>query len=116
MPMRNKPLGINILVIMFAVMGIMNIFTGLFTASAATTLSALSWIFVGPLLTVFGLAVFLLGVLQLYTAYGIYERKPWARLAIIVFAVLGLFAFPLGTIISLIILILLISPEVRSYL
>lgn len=52
-----------------------------------------------------------LGVLQGFMASGLRKLKPWARWAAVVFSVLGLIGFPIGTLISAYFLYLLLSEK-----
>lgn len=54
-----------------------------------------------------------LALLSLAVGYELRELKPWARIAAIVFAVIGLLGFPLGTLINGYILYLLLSQKGR---
>ncbi|EMI17845.1 putative membrane protein [Rhodopirellula maiorica SM1] len=58
-----------------------------------------------------GFLYFSLGLLQGFTAVGLRKLRPWARIVATVFSVLGLLAFPLGTLISAYILYLLLSEK-----
>ena len=52
-----------------------------------------------------------MGLLQGFTAYGIRRFKGWARIIAIIFSVIGLIVFPLGTLISGYFLYLLLSEK-----
>lgn len=52
-------------------------------------------------------------ILQLATGYGLRKLKSWARIPTALFSVLGLFAFPLGTLINGYILYLILSPKAK---
>lgn len=41
-----------------------------------------------------------LPLLQLLTAYGLFRRRPWGRLLALIFSLLYLFVFPLGTLLA----------------
>lgn len=56
-------------------------------------------------------AYLMLGTVQAATGYGLRRLQRWSRPIAIVFSILGLFAFPLGTIISGYILYLLLSHK-----
>ena len=56
-----------------------------------------------------------LGVLYIYLAKAIKEYKMWAKVVQIIFAVLGLFSFPIGTVIGIFVLwVLLINKETKN--
>lgn len=116
MPLKDKPMGVIFLILLFCVMGGINILAGIFSALAwdLTWVTNTFQIFGGVLLLA-SLILILLGIFQLAVAYGIYEREPWAKISVMLFAILGLLSFPVGTILSIIILILLFTPEVKTY-
>ena len=60
---------------------------------------------------VFGVVYVVLGLLQGATAIGLRRLQPWARIVGIVFSVIGLLGFPIGTLISAYILYLLASQK-----
>lgn len=60
-----------------------------------------------------GAAYLLLGAVQLATGIGLWQLKPWARTAQIALSVIGLLGFPIGTIISLLVLYYLFRPGVK---
>jgi hypothetical protein len=51
-----------------------------------------------------GLAILLLIVAAFYVlvGFGLWTRRPWARIAVIIMSILDLFSFPVGTIIGVI--------------
>jgi type II secretory pathway pseudopilin PulG len=57
-----------------------------------------------------------MGALLLAAAVGTWRLRPWGRTCGIVVAVLGLFGFPFGTIVSALVLAYLLSPGVRALL
>lgn len=59
------------------------------------------------------LLLLVLTVLQCWVGFGIRRLRPWARIPGVVFSVLGLLAFPLGTIFSAYFLYLLLSRKGR---
>lgn len=74
----------------------------------------------GDIGAIFGLSIavlFLLGGigLSLVGGIGLLLGKDWGRIVSIVNAVLSLFAFPIGTVIGVLVLIYLTRPEVRGY-
>ncbi|MGC9553694.1 MAG: hypothetical protein ACP5EK_00080 [Thermoplasmatota archaeon] len=58
--------------------------------------------------------VFFLGLFGFLVAWGLWNRMNWARRVAIVFALLGLLAFPVGTIISLLLLWYLFKPGAKK--
>ncbi len=47
--------------------------------------------------------------------YGLLKGKGWARIIAIILAILGLINFPIGTIVSIIILVYLFKDDVKAY-
>ncbi|TWU42529.1 hypothetical protein [Novipirellula artificiosorum] len=62
-------------------------------------------------IAVLAMIYFGLGILQGFTAVGLWRLRPWARIVAIVLSVLGLLAIPIGTIISGYFLYLLVSEK-----
>ncbi len=61
-------------------------------------------------------AVFgVIGALYFLTAWGLWTGQNWARIIAIILAILGLLNFPIGTVISIIILIYLFKSDVKAY-
>lgn len=56
----------------------------------------------GWLLLIIGLFFVLLGIFRFIVAYGLWEFRNWARIIEIIFAVICLFWFPLGTVLGII--------------
>ena len=56
-----------------------------------------------------------IGLVELFLAWGLYTGRGWARIVALVFAVIGLIGIPIGTIISIIILYYLTRPNVKAY-
>lgn len=49
---------------------------------------------------VFALLILCVGVFDVIVGFGLWKRKNWARIVTIIFSVISLFSFPLGTIIG----------------
>ncbi|HIH25504.1 hypothetical protein J4476_00155 [Candidatus Woesearchaeota archaeon] len=54
----------------------------------------------GALAAFFGLFMLIIGVCALVTGFGIWKHKSWARVVATIVSVVGLFSFPIGTIIN----------------
>ncbi|TWU26338.1 hypothetical protein Pla52o_01910 [Novipirellula galeiformis] len=63
------------------------------------------------LMAVIGLVYLTLGLLQGFTALNLWKLRPWARIVASVLSVIGLLAFPIGTLISAYFLYLLLSEK-----
>ncbi len=105
---KERPTSITILAILYILAGVMWIGMGAFFGIVGLDfLPALGAIcFAVPAI---------LGVLYLVIAIGLWTGQNWARMVAIIFAVIGLLGFPIGTIISIIILILLFKDNVKAY-
>lgn len=113
---NERPMGVTVLAVLYFIQGIIIMMTpimvGLILASilgGILDLDALAgtmicWI---PFVLI-GLFYFLIG-------FGLLKGKRWARTLAIVFAIIGLFALPIGTIISIIILVYLFKADVKAY-
>ena len=75
--------------------------------------------FVGDIFDTFKLVMMLILILiaifYFLIAMGMFQGKNWARRMGIIFAIIGLFNLPVGTIISIIILIYLYKADVKAY-
>jgi type II secretory pathway pseudopilin PulG len=67
----------------------------------------------GAIMAVIGGVYALIGVVQLAAGVGLLGLKPWGRPLQIGLAVIGLLGIPCGTIISILILIYMLKPEVK---
>jgi hypothetical protein len=67
----------------------------------------------GAILAVIGAVYALIGAVQLAAGVGLMGLKPWARPLQIGLAVIGLLGIPCGTIISILVLIYMLKPEVK---
>lgn len=61
-------------------------------AAAASLLGALG--------AALGVVMLVVGALYVFVGRGLWKHKSWARIVTLIFAVLSLFAFPIGTIIG----------------
>jgi hypothetical protein len=102
-----RPTGVVILTILEVIAAVYTLFAG----AAAGTLLA----FAAPVLAGLGGLFILIGLVELLLAWGLYTGKNWARIVAIIFAILGLLAIPIGTIISIIILYYLTRPHVKAF-
>ncbi len=76
-------------------------------AQGAQLLSGLGW---GS-----ALALFVIGALGILVGYGLWRHANWARVLTLVFGVLSLIAFPIGTVFGIITIWLFgFQPDVRS--
>ncbi len=117
---KERPTGVTILAVLYMIGGIsvliggflINIILGDLLGSLSTIpgadvdagLPMMCWI----VFIVIALFYFLI-------AFGLLKGQKWARTLAIIFAIIGLINIPIGTIISIIILIYLFKPEVKAY-
>lgn len=55
------------------------------------------------------------GIPTLLAGWGLLTRKPWSRVLAMVLAILGLFLFPIGTIVGIYVLWVLTSEHAAAY-
>jgi RNA polymerase subunit RPABC4/transcription elongation factor Spt4 len=96
------------LAVLYFIIGVFNVILGLALAALDVAF------FLAGLGVLFGTILFIIGLLDLVVGWGLWTLQSWARMAAIVLAVIGLLAFPIGTIISIIILWYLFKPEVKA--
>jgi len=106
---RTRPVAVTLL-------AVLKMFTG-----AGWLLMALLFTFVWrggpgkePALAILGAVCLSIALLAALCAYGLWTLKPWGRVLQIAFSCLGLvIGFPIGTVISIVILIYMFQPGVR---
>lgn len=99
-----RPVGVTVI-------AILQILASLGTIAAGFFIGAIIPVFGGA----FGLFIIAIGVITLLIAIALFTGRNWARLLNIVFAVIDLINFPIGTIIGIIFLIYLTRPRVVAY-
>lgn len=100
----SRPLGVTVLAILQMLASLVTIFVGL-------TIGAI-FPFIGGLFSLFVIGV---GVITLLLAIALFSGRNWARILNMIFAVIDLFNFPIGTIIGIIFLIYFTRPGVVAY-
>lgn len=99
-----RPLGVTVL-------AILQILGSLGTIAAGFAIGA-----VLPLLgAAFGVALIVIGVITLLIAIALFSGRNWARILNIIFAVIDLINFPIGTILGIVFLIYFTRPHVVAY-
>lgn len=108
---KERPTGITILAVLY-------IIGGLLMLSVPVMMTAIIPMDV-PLIADIGIicwAVFgIIALLYFVVAFGLWKGQGWARIVAIILAILGLLNFPIGTIISIVMLIYLFKDEVKAY-
>lgn len=117
-----RPTGVTILAVLYFIQGILMLMVPIMFSICLGSMLSLPGVeesgggddlFAAGLMCwlVFGiiaLVYFLIG-------FGLLKGKGWARVVAIILAIIGLLNVPIGTIISIIILIYLFKPEVKAY-
>ncbi len=83
--------------------------------AALAILSGLSFSLLLPFGAVFSLVIAAIGVILMIAAISLFSGHNWARIFNIVIAAISLIAFPVGTIIGVIVLVYLTRPHVVAY-
>jgi len=115
---QQKPAGVSVL-------SILSFISGVFWIIGAVVVFAIfGGLFIGPtdptgggLLTIAAIcsgAFFLFGVVAFVIGWGLWTLQGWAWTVAVIFAIIGLINFPIGTIISVIILLYLFKPEIKA--
>jgi type II secretory pathway pseudopilin PulG len=104
--------------IIITVLAILNFVAAFFVLGTSVVLTVMFLVMEKPGVDTRGALVFTalllpFGFLYLAAGIGLWKLKPFGRTMEIIFACLGLFGFPLGTIISILILVYLFKPEVK---
>ena len=109
-----KPTGIVVLTVLYVIEGLFGLAYGAILASGGGMLGFAEMGLAGSLLAGVGAVVLIIGLIDFAVAYGLWNLRPWARTVAIIFAIIGLLGFPIGTIISIIILWYLFKPEIKE--
>ena len=107
--MIRQPMPIVVLAILYAIAGLTSIITGPIYLIAAG---------LGIIIKGLGIIIIIIGICYFLVSWGLWTMKPGIRRWGIITPIIGLLAFPIGTIISIILLILwlLFKQEISSAL
>ena len=94
--MDKKPMSIVILALLYALAGLINIITGPIYLMAAGL----------GIIKGLGILIIIIGILYFLLAWGLWTMKSWVKTRGMLPPIIGLLAFPIGTIISIILIIL----------
>ena len=110
---RTRPTGITILAVLYIIEGLYLLALPLFFTAMLSGMMGMPGVaaITGICWAVFGI----LALIEFLIAYGLLKGLRWARIAAIIFAIIGLLGIPIGTIISIIILWYLFKPEVKEW-
>lgn len=110
---KQRPAGVTVLAILSFIQGIVAIVGGFLVAAVLASVGG-----GGPETAAFFAicsgVIILIGLIDFILGYGLWILAPWAWTVSVIFAILGLINFPIGTIISIIILIYLFKPEIKA--
>ena len=108
---EDKPAGVVILAVLYGLEALVTLGLGaLFVAGGGFIGLGLG----GGIFAGLGIGILIVGLIQLLIAWGLWTLQSWARTIAIIFAIIGLIGFPIGTIISIIILWYLFKPEIKE--
>jgi hypothetical protein len=118
-----RPTGVTILAVLYFILGIMwlmvPIIVSVCLASMFSSIPGMEESGAGDELFAAGLLCWLIfGIIALVyfiIGIGLLKGKGWARIVAIILAIIGLANFPLGTIISILILIYLFKSDVKDF-
>ncbi len=102
-----RPAGVTVLAILYFLQGFLAILAGAIFASFEVFGLFGFALVCGSVLIIIGIIDFIIG-------WGLWSLQSWARIVAIIFAVIGLLNFPIGTIISIIVLWYLFKPEIKA--
>ncbi len=101
--MTQRPTGVTILAVLCVIGGLLALLFGsLFTfmgptiAAQAAAADEAGAMVTGPMMMGFGVVSFIMGVLYLITAYGLFGLKPWAWMVAVVVQILALVSHVAG--------------------
>lgn len=109
---KERPTGVTILAVLYIISGLMMLSVPvMFSAMIPFEISFFAEVGGVVCWAVFGI----LALLYFLVAFGLWKGQGWARMVAIILAIIGLINIPIGTIISIVILIYLFKDEVKAY-
>ena len=125
MSAESRPMGIVILAILEALVGIYHLATGFGDLFVAATIRSFSYFGIpsssmAMIPRVLGTVLIIIGLASLLIAWGLWTGKPWARLVALVFVILSIIASVVayhlvGIVIDAIIIYYLTRPDVKQF-
>ncbi|MGA2785817.1 MAG: hypothetical protein ABSF09_14090 [Candidatus Bathyarchaeia archaeon] len=122
---KSRPMGIVILAILEALVGIYHLATGFGDLFVAATIRSFSYFGIpsssmAMIPRVLGTVLIIIGLASLLIAWGLWTGKPWARLVALVFVILSIIASVVayhlvGIVIDAIIIYYLTRPDVKQF-
>src|SRR3989475_7885847 len=104
-PTTVRPSGVSILSVLYFIQGAIWIVGGFVIAGL--------FFFDGAIAAICGGIGVILGIANFIVGWGLWTLQGWAPMVAIILAILALFNFPIGTLISIITLIYLFQPEIK---
>ena len=120
-PPVGRPTGVTILAILYFIQGIMMLIVPIMFSICLASMLSLPGAEEADTGGVLGAGIVcwaIFGILALFyfvIGFGLLKGQGWARIVAIIFAIIGLLNVPIGTIISIIILLYLFKPDVKAY-
>jgi hypothetical protein len=62
---------------------------------------------------ILAICILVMGIFEIVAGLALRKHRPWARIAIIILAILNILGFPIGTIVGIFSLIVLLSAEAK---
>jgi len=90
-----------------AALGIIAGITMIFGGSFLGSMMPAGGGFMAGLFAIMGFILLVIGIVDIFVGFGLWKFRNWARIVAIVFAVISLLSFPIGTIIGIAIIYLL---------
>jgi hypothetical protein len=109
----SRPVGVTVLGIIQIIFSLSDLALGLAIGGSLLSLSFVPGI--GGIFALLGIVFVFAGALSLIFAIAFLTGRNWGRILMMIGAVIELFAFPIGTIIGIIILWYLTRPRVKAY-
>jgi len=109
----SRPVGVTVLGIIQIIFSLFDLALGLAIGGSLLSLSFVPGI--GGIFALLGIVFVFAGALSLIFAIAFLTGRNWGRILMMIGAVIELFAFPIGTIIGIIILWYLTRPRVKAY-
>ncbi len=108
MASKGRPIGATITGILYIIGGVLAVIGGIMLMVGGSFLTAfLNIPFAAAIGTGLGIFLILVGILDFFIAWGLFSLKNWVRIVATIFSALGLFSFPVGTIVGIVIIYLL---------
>ncbi len=103
-----RPLGV-------AILAILQILAGIVYLVGGGVLSAALAIFGTGLSSLLGGVFVIIGIIEIIIGLALFTGKSWARILVLIGAVIDLIGFPIGTIFGIILLVYFTRPRVVAY-